>query len=113
MRVLMRAAVGIALASFVILAALLPLSGCSGNEDEPKTAESPSTAGPAGSDAAGDEPLPAPPYESALPEAVRAEVNKPFTGDLDEMVKRRLVRMGVTYSRTLYFVDQGVQRGVA
>ena len=38
---------------------------------------------------------------------------KPFTGDLDEMVKRRLVRIGVTYNRTFYFVDRGVQRGVA
>ncbi|HXW09691.1 MAG TPA: transporter substrate-binding domain-containing protein [Steroidobacteraceae bacterium] len=44
---------------------------------------------------------------------MRAELDKPFTGDLDEMVKRRLVRIGVPYSRTHYFVDQGVQRGVA
>jgi membrane-bound lytic murein transglycosylase MltF len=29
------------------------------------------------------------------------------------MVQRRLVRIGVTFNRTHYFVDQGVQRGVA
>jgi hypothetical protein len=27
------------------------------------------------------------------------------------MVKRRLIRLGVTYNRTNYFVDNGVQRG--
>jgi hypothetical protein len=31
---------------------------------------------------------------------VREDVLKPFTGDLDEMVKRRVLRIGVTYSRT-------------
>jgi len=40
-------------------------------------------------------------------------VLKPFTGDFDEMIKRRLVRVGVIYSRTFYFVDKGVQRGIA
>jgi membrane-bound lytic murein transglycosylase MltF len=58
-----------------------------------------------------DEPLPPPAYEAALPEAVRSVVAAPFTGDLDQMIKRRLVRVGVTYNRTFYFVDKGVQRG--
>ncbi len=43
---------------------------------------------------------------------MRDALLKPFTGDLDEMVKRRLVRIGVTFNRTFYFVDKGVQRGV-
>ena len=34
-----------------------------------------------------------------------------YTGDLDELVKKRLIRVGVTYNRTNYFVDNGVQRG--
>ena len=38
---------------------------------------------------------------------------KPFTGDLDEMIKRRVIRIGVTFNRTFYFVDKGVQHGVA
>jgi membrane-bound lytic murein transglycosylase MltF len=56
-----------------------------------------------------------PPFEleSQLPPSVRDALLKPFTGDLDEMVKRRLVRIGVTYNRTFYFVDRGVQRGVS
>jgi membrane-bound lytic murein transglycosylase MltF len=29
------------------------------------------------------------------------------------MIKRRVVRVGVTFNRTFYFVDKGVQRGVA
>jgi membrane-bound lytic murein transglycosylase MltF len=58
-----------------------------------------------------DAPLPPPAFESALPNGVQAIVFKPFTGDLDEMVKRRLIRLGVTYNRTFYFVDKGAQRG--
>lgn len=50
-------------------------------------------------------------FESALPEAVRATLRERFTGDLDGMVKRRLIRAGVTYNRTNYFVEKGVQRG--
>ena len=46
------------------------------------------------------------------PEAFQAAVFKPFSGDLDQMIKRRMVRVGVTYNRTFYFVDAGVQRGV-
>jgi membrane-bound lytic murein transglycosylase MltF len=58
-------------------------------------------------------PLQPPAYEAALPEGVRAEIGTPFTGDLDQMVARRLIRVGVTYNRTFYFADKGVQRGVA
>jgi membrane-bound lytic murein transglycosylase MltF len=35
-----------------------------------------------------------------------------FTGDLDEMIQRRLIRVLVTYSKTHYFVDRGAQRGL-
>ncbi len=38
---------------------------------------------------------------------------KPWTGDLDGMVKRRRIRVLVPYNKTNYFVDQGTQRGVA
>ena len=62
---------------------------------------------------AAEAPLPPPAYESALPESVRAALGNKFTGDLDAMVKRRLVRIGVTFNRTFYFVDHGEQRGVA
>jgi membrane-bound lytic murein transglycosylase MltF len=57
-------------------------------------------------------PLP-PAYEAALPEGVRSLIAAPFTGDFDQMIARRLIRVGVTYSRTFYFADKGVQRGAA
>jgi membrane-bound lytic murein transglycosylase MltF len=47
-----------------------------------------------------------------LPVGIREAVGKTMTGDLDEMLKARTVRIGVTYNRTHYFIDKGVQRGV-
>jgi hypothetical protein len=44
------------------------------------------------------------PYD-ALPDAVRAVLDKPFTGDFDAQVARRLIRVGVTFNRTHYFID--------
>src|SRR6516162_725968 len=41
------------------------------------------------------------------------EIIKPWTGDLDGMVGRRLVRVLTSYSRTLYFIDRGTPRGTA
>ena len=61
-----------------------------------------------------DEPLPpaTSPYD-ALPAEARSLLERPFTGDFDEMVKRRLIRAGVVYNRTQYFIDRGVQRGLS
>ena len=39
-------------------------------------------------------------------------MEKPFTGDFDEMVKRRMIRVGVTFNRTHYFIDKGQERGL-
>jgi membrane-bound lytic murein transglycosylase MltF len=60
-----------------------------------------------------EEPLPPSRLETQLDEGIRAFVGESFTGDLDQMVKRRLVRIGVVPNRTHYFVDKGVQRGIA
>jgi membrane-bound lytic murein transglycosylase MltF len=38
--------------------------------------------------------------------------NKPWKGDFDQMLERRVIRVLVPYSRTLYFVDKGRERGV-
>jgi len=38
---------------------------------------------------------------------------KPWTGDFDGMLERRVIRVYVPYSRTLYFVDKGRERGIA
>ena len=39
-------------------------------------------------------------------------MDKPFTGDFDEMVKRRAIRVAVTFNRTHYFIDKGQERGI-
>ena len=51
------------------------------------------------------------PYD-VLPEGVRLALDKPFTGDFDEMVKRRAIRVAVTFNRTHYFIDRGRERGL-
>jgi hypothetical protein len=43
---------------------------------------------------------------------VRNVLDTPFTGDLDEMVKRRAIRVAVTFNRTHYFIDRGQERGL-
>jgi membrane-bound lytic murein transglycosylase MltF len=39
--------------------------------------------------------------------------SKPWTGDFDGMLERRMIRVDVPYSRSLYFVDKGRERGLA
>lgn len=56
-------------------------------------------------------PAPKPAVEPAALES--GIVQRRFTGDLAEMKKRRVIRAGVAYNRTHYFIDQGVQRGIA
>ena len=100
-----------------VICLLLLFSGCSSSSSSNQSA--------AGSEASGtpqivtkaqddDEPLPpaTSPYD-ALPEDVRLLLDKTFTGDFDEMVKRRIIRAGVVYNRTQYFIDRGVQRGIS
>lgn len=57
---------------------------------------------------AADKPAPAP---AAKPRQFSLE-NKPWKGDFEQMLERRLVRVLIPYSRTLYFVDKGHERGL-
>jgi membrane-bound lytic murein transglycosylase MltF len=41
-----------------------------------------------------------------------AEMTKPWTGDLDGMIERRIIRVLTVYSKTLYFGDKGAQHGI-
>lgn len=41
------------------------------------------------------------------------DMGKPWTGDFDALAKRRLVRILVPYSKTIYFIDKGEQLGTA
>jgi membrane-bound lytic murein transglycosylase MltF len=50
------------------------------------------------------------PYDG-LPEEARAHLDDKFTGDLTEMMSRRVIRAGVVFNRSQYFIDRGVQRG--
>lgn len=56
-------------------------------------------------------PAKQPAVKSGLPPANVSA--KPWIGDFDGMVKRRVVRVLVPYSKTFYFVDRAVQRGIA
>jgi membrane-bound lytic murein transglycosylase MltF len=38
--------------------------------------------------------------------------NEPWTGDFDQMLERRFIRVLAPYSRTLYYIDQGHERGI-
>ena len=59
-------------------------------------------------------PAPAQAQAPARASGVRALPiqGKPWKGDFDAMVKRRMVRVLVPYSRTLYYNDKGRERGV-
>ncbi|HSC62453.1 MAG TPA: transglycosylase SLT domain-containing protein [Caldimonas sp.] len=39
--------------------------------------------------------------------------NKPWTGDFDQMLERRMLRIYAPFSRSLYFSDKGRERGIA
>jgi membrane-bound lytic murein transglycosylase MltF len=100
--------------TFVLL--LLLAVGCS-SSPSPNSSASDTAATTSGGQqpgAADDEPLPEvpSPYD-VLPEEARSVLDREFTGDFDEMVKRRLIRAGVVYNRTQYFIDRGVQRGIS
>jgi membrane-bound lytic murein transglycosylase MltF len=41
------------------------------------------------------------------------EITRPWTGDLDGMAERRLVRVLTAFSKTQYFIDRGTPRGTA
>ncbi len=42
-----------------------------------------------------------------------ALASKPWSGDFDAMLQRRAIRIDIPYSRSLYFVDKGRERGLA
>ncbi len=96
--------------AFALVALAYATSGCGGGPAKAPADAPPAADAPA--DAA-DAPLPPPAYEAALPEGVRARLFERFTGDFDQMKERRLIRMGTTFNRTFYFVDNGEQRGAA
>jgi len=54
----------------------------------------------------------APSTESSAPRKLTI-ANKPWTGDFDKMLERRVIRVYAPFSRSLYFSDKGRERGIA
>jgi membrane-bound lytic murein transglycosylase MltF len=98
-----------------VLITAIVATACSGQEATPPAATVPAAATSASSAAPAADDAPLPPTKSpfdALPPALREAMDQPFTSDLDAMIKRRLIRVGVTFNRTHYFVDHGQERGI-
>jgi membrane-bound lytic murein transglycosylase MltF len=55
------------------------------------------------------DPAPAKPADATLTINL---VGKTWTGDLDGMIERRVIRVVTTHSKTFFFVDKGVNRGI-
>jgi membrane-bound lytic murein transglycosylase MltF len=91
----------------VALLVVTAVAACTRQEEAAKAG------GPTATSSAPDTSLPATasPFD-ALPEAVRNVMDRPFTGDFDELVTRRAIRVGVTFNRTHYFIDNGQERGI-
>ena len=94
---------------------VIAIGACSRPAPQQQTPEraSSSTAAAPADDPAGSLDENAPPaYMSEIPEEMRSLLHESFSGDFDEMVKRRIIRAGVPFNRTFYFIDKGVQRGL-
>ena len=55
---------------------------------------------------------PSPPASPPKPRQL-VIANKPWTGDFDKMLERRIIRVYAPFSRSLYFSDKGRERGIA
>jgi membrane-bound lytic murein transglycosylase MltF len=100
-----------------VLILALALGACSRKPEAPAphAADAPAPAAAAvpasaTNDATDDGP---PAYEADLPPDLQSMVFHPFTGDFDEMLSRRIIRAALPFNRTYYFIDKGVQRGLA
>ena len=45
--------------------------------------------------------------------AATLKLNQKWTGDFEQMVQNRVIRVLIPYSKTFYFLDKGTQRGAA
>ena len=86
-------------------------TACSGQKEDAPAATATSDRSATSAEDAAPIPETPSPYD-ALPEEVRVVLDKPFMGDFDEMIKRRAIRVAVTFNRTHYFIDHGEERGL-
>jgi hypothetical protein len=61
--------------------------------------------------AAAEGKLPPKPQQREQLSIAPEEAMKPWSGDLDGMIKRGVIRVLTVYSKTFYFVNKGVQMG--
>jgi membrane-bound lytic murein transglycosylase MltF len=88
----------------VALLAAVPVAAC-GRAEPPAPAATPAAVA-----VAEEAPEPAP-EPTPLPAGI-APLLKPFTGDLDGMIERRLIRVLTVQNPVLYFVDRGREVGI-
>ena len=95
------------LAAVALTTTALTWAACGRSDEKQATAAPP----PAAASQPSATPDAQTPSEPAPDDAAIAAMLKPWTGDLDGMVKRRYIRMLVTFSKTNYFLDGPSQRG--
>ncbi|HEY7922836.1 MAG TPA: transporter substrate-binding domain-containing protein, partial [Vicinamibacteria bacterium] len=102
-------------ALLVLILALASACGRREPADRAAATASPATAAgspqPAATTQAGDDSLAPAPEATPLPEGL-APLIEPFKGDLDGMLKRRLIRVLTVQNPVLYFVDRGREVGI-
>ena len=89
-----------------LMAVAMAITGCDRGAKKASAEKAPAAP-------AGEAPLPPSAAEAALPASLRAKAFEPFKGDFNEMVQRKVIRVGVPFNRTFYFIDAGAQRGVS
>jgi len=92
--------------SLLTLGLLALFAGCSGEPPEPADGN----AAEISEETDGAESLPSPPIDDALPPSYR-EIWAEWSGDLDGMIERRMIRVVTPYGGYLYFFDDGQPRG--
>ncbi len=94
--------------AWLVLGGLLAAAGCGGSKDSAETSATQPAAASSSPVAAADESEAAPDEHLDI-----AFSNAPWTGDLDGMLQRRVIRVLVPYSKMFYFIDKGMQRGLS
>ena len=85
--------------------------GCE-RKPTPAASASPSAVAVAAATPSAEESLAPAPEATPLPPGIAGVILKPFRGDLDGMVKRRVIRVLTVQNPILYFVDRGREVGI-
>jgi len=93
------------LAAVAVIAGLLS-GGCSGSTPTPTSDGAAKAGDPKAAGAASD-------GDRAMPEELRGMMDQTFVGDLEALKSRRLIRAGVPFNRSFFFIDNGTPRGLS